>query len=160
MLRFALSLVAPAAVVTACLDSDLSPVPNPTEQPYNGPRSACSTGPAETRAGDLPAGPSQSVQPTCVERCGSHPQLAWNGMTNRSVSIAAVPSGACSAEAEACSMVAIEPCCPGADFGRAYLFECRCTAGRWSCTSALAGGNACVCGDPHAGTDLGDAGGD
>jgi hypothetical protein len=133
------------ALLAACLDSGITPLPGGPEDPYLGPRSACSTGPAYPNEATFPEGPRESRQPVCIDRCGEHEKLKW-GQSSVGPTFDAVPSGACAFEAEACSMVAVRRCC-GGDSGQAYLFECRCASGAWSCKATVHGGDPCLCPD-------------
>src|SRR5688572_27155320 len=66
----AMRLFAPAvvaAVLTACLDSGLTPISPGPDDPYLGPRSTCSTGPAYPNEATFPEGPRESRQPVCTE---------------------------------------------------------------------------------------------
>ncbi len=136
--------------LVACLTTDTGPEPDPSELPYLGPRSDCSTGPAYAWDTTFPQGPKESSQPECIPRCGEHPTLDWGssgGAGGPSPTIDAVPSGACAYEDEACSMVAVKRCCgPDGDNGQAFVFECRCRAKTWVCVAAFHGGDVCACG--------------
>jgi hypothetical protein len=143
MRLFALVLV--AALLVACLDSGISPLPGGPDDPYLGLRSACSTGPAYPNETTFPEGPRESRQPVCIERCGEHEQLKW-GPSSSGPTFDAVPSGRCGFDGEARSMVAVRRCC-GSDHGQAYLFECRCATGAWSCKATVHGGDPCLCSD-------------
>lgn len=155
-----LASVAAIGLVAACMSSGSPSSSNEygpySEPPYVGPRSPCSTGPAHPWDTTFPEGPRQSPHPVCVERCGMHPTMTWGERGGVSPTMDAVPSGACSFEGEACSMVAVRPCCsPEGDQGQALLFECRCHGGTWACASTHHGGGACACG-----ADGADGGGD
>ena len=165
--------------MVACLDNISTDIP--TDFPYTGVQSACSTGPAYANDAVFDAGPAESQQPNCVPRCGAHPNLVWSTSTGvnagPSPTLEAVPSGACTYEGEACSMVAVRACCPSSP-GAGLLFECHCTNLTWNCVAANASGAvacpAAACpvdtadaGDDggvteteDAGSDAGDAGGD
>jgi len=137
--------VSSAIFLVACLDAGITPVAPSPEDPYLGPRSTCSTGPAVSNDATFAEGPRESRQPVCVERCGEHEPRKW-GAASTSPGFEAVPSGACTYDGEACSMVAVRTCAC-TDRGQAYLFECRCAGGTWACRAAVHGGDPCVCPD-------------
>jgi hypothetical protein len=149
-------------VLAACLSVSTSPSnASSPEPPYIGPRSPCSTGPAYSDDTTFPEGPAESGQPECVPRCGTPAQIRW-GAGGPSPGFDSVPSGQCEYENEACSMVAVRPCCPALpDNGTAFVFECRCRAGVWSCVAAYHGGGTCAgCSEAGAvdGGESGDGG--
>jgi len=109
----------------------------------NGARSACSTGPGYPAGYVFPFVQENTNYPACIARCG-----VTNGTTD------ALPQGACSEEAEVCSMSVREKCpCPNE--GPLSLFSCRCTSGQWSCSVAGRGARSCGCGLDGGGGDGG-----
>lgn len=161
--RRLLTLTACAAAIGIVVACSPSGPPEPSgdygpysEPPYIGPRSPCSSGPAHAWDATFSEGPRESPHPVCIERCGTHPRMLWGDRGGIAPTIDAVPSGACAYEGEACSMVAVRPCCgPEGDHGEALLFECRCRGGAWTCAAAHHGG-MCSCTDGGAsGTDGG-----
>lgn len=165
--RRLVTLTACAAAIGIVVACSPSGPPEPSgdygpysEPPYIGPRSPCSTGPAYAWDATFPEGPRESPHPVCIQRCGTHPTMLWGDRGGVAPMIDAVPSGACAYEGEACSMVAVRPCCgPEGDHGQALLFECRCRGGAWTCAATYHGG-VCACTDGGAGgTDGGSDGG-
>lgn len=106
------------------------------------PRSGCSTGepypPYDTRfpyvAGDYPPG-----APFCLPRC-AYDQGARPTLDTDRYYVDAVPSGACSVEAERCFMPVQVVCACGV-FGPRSTLRCDCVNGLWSCA---------VTGDPSS----------
>jgi hypothetical protein len=114
---------------------------------YDGPQSACSTGPIPENEviSPLPRLPEGTVNaPECVARCGfvkellGHYGLVWT--------TDALPRGVCEHDGEVCSMGAVrsEVCADGSKI------VCRCEERTWRCYHGAKGRSACSCPDPDA----------
>ena len=99
---------------------------------------ACSTGPASPSTIDLPFS-THTATHECTPRCGAVRQAPDN-----TYDADALPSGACSADGDVCTLALREPCCGMR--GALSTFSCRCSAGTWSCGVAVRGAAACICG--------------
>jgi hypothetical protein len=107
-------------------------------------RSACSTGPAYDYQSQFPseyvAVPDPAL-PECTPRCGTGRR---GGATVNYFPIEALPSGACSVEAELCTMGAQATCPCENEQAPANVYRCRCTGGSWLCTIIQGGGSICT----------------
>jgi hypothetical protein len=128
--------------------------------PYSGPRSGCSNGPAYDRGTAFPPlDPNAEARglPECVARCEA-PGKASYAPYGTVHSVAALPSGSCAYDGEACSMGAVRTLdCPDGTTVACSLtsYACRCEGGTWRCSSGPPGASACTCQLPPPPLDAG-----
>ncbi|MBX3208302.1 MAG: hypothetical protein KF764_24865 [Labilithrix sp.] len=140
------SMGAAVAVLVACSSSE-----DASDGAYDGPRSACSTGPAYGLGTEFPELEQGSANgaPECVPRCGEQKgSFAPYGVV---LPVSALPSGACAYDGEVCGSSAVRTLeCPDGRTIACSLtpYACRCEGGDWKCYAGVQGASACVCTGP------------
>lgn len=106
---------------------------------------ACSDGPRYPPGATFASEDASAPLPACVPHCGSVDAGSGGAPT-----IEALPSGVCSPDEPACSMLAEQiPSCPSGQRASGPIsgFVCRCSSGAWRCGVRDQGGKVAACTD-------------